>query len=107
MLRRYKKPFEHYNSILENQEKINEKIDEFLNNIRSGNIQNSAKEKELNSFEQSINKSNEMILDFQKSLKSVIDNSVVGLDGNCSIESQLNYGKKLKSMIFRKKQNVQ
>jgi septal ring factor EnvC (AmiA/AmiB activator) len=107
-LKSYEKPFEYYNRILENQKQINEKIDEFVNNINSDNFQNSDKEKQLSGFEKSINKLNEMILDFQKSLKSVIDNSVVGLEGNCPIESQLQYRKKLKSMIFRrKKQNFQ
>jgi hypothetical protein len=46
---------------------------------------------QIKDFENDIKKLNELILDFQVSLRFVIDNSVTGLKGSCPKEKQLSY----------------
>lgn len=53
-----------------------------------------------------VNKLNNLISDFQKSLKPVIDNSVSGLKGNCPIDNQLKYWFLIKSFFHRRLHSV-
>ncbi len=102
-LKSYEQTFEKYDSILRYQINLNIQIDRFVDNIGSDNLHNSDKENQLTNIKDDIEKFNKMILYFQKSLKSVIDTSVVELKGDCPIESQLSYKIKLKSYLHLSK----
>ena len=73
---------------------IEEEIKNYIittNEIQSKNLI------ELNEMNDRINKN---VIEFQESLEPIIDNSVIGIKGNCIIENNLSHFKKFKCFIL-------
>jgi hypothetical protein len=57
--------------------------------------------KVMDEFDRDITTVNTLILEFQNSLRSIIDNSITGLKGSCTKEKQLSYFYGIKSFFTR------
>lgn len=57
----------------------------------------------IDKFKLSIDKLNELILEFQRSLKPIIDNVILGVKGTCTIEKKLSLSHRLKSICHKSK----